>query len=171
VASFHNDYRHIRSLEQLTPPAPFPLVFANGQTGDSYGAELTAEYRITDWWRLRSGFTTQRLHVRPEPGSTDKTFGGTESHDPNHYGSLRQALDLPAHLEFDVGLRYVGQIANHTVPAYRELDGRLGWQATRMVELSIAGQNLLHAHHAEFGVPATRIEATRGVSGKLIWRF
>jgi iron complex outermembrane receptor protein len=171
VATFYNDYDHIRSLEQLAPPAPFPLVFENGQTGNSYGAELTAEYRVTDWWRLRSGYTALRLHVRPEPGSTDKSFGSTESHDPNHYGALRQSLDLPAHLQFDIGFRYVGQIANQTVPAYGELDGRLGWQATPTLECSIVGQNLLHAHHAEFGVPATRKEAERGVYGRLVWRF
>src|SRR5712691_1213151 len=171
VATFHNDYGHIRSLEQLTPPAPFPLVLANGQTGTSHGAELTAEYRVTDWWRLRSGYTAMRLHLRPDPGSTDKSFGSTESHDPNHFGTLRQSLDLPAHLQFDVGFRYVGQIANQTVPAYGELDGRLAWQATPAIECSIGGQNLLHAHHAEFGVPATRKEAERGVHGKLVWRF
>jgi hypothetical protein len=29
----------------------------------------------------------------------------------------------------------------------------------------------LHAHHAEFGSPATRKEAERGVYGKVVWRF
>jgi iron complex outermembrane receptor protein len=171
VATFYNDYSHIRSLEQLAPPARVPLVIANGQTGNSYGAELTVEYRVTDWWRLRSGYSALRLHIRPEPGSTDTSLGSTESHDPTHYGVLRQSLDLPAHLQFDVGFRYVGEITNQSVPAYRDLDGRLGWQATPAIECSIGGQNLLHAHHAEFGNPATRTEAERGVSGKLVWRF
>ena len=171
VATFYNDDSHIRSLEQLAPPAPFPLVFANGQTGNSYGAELTAEYRVTDWWRLRSGYTAQRLHIRPEPGSTDMSFGSTEAHDPSHYGSLRQSLDLPAHLQLDLGFRYVGQIVNQAVPAYGELDGRLGWQATKTLECSIVGQNLLHGQHAEFGALRTRNEVERGVYGKLVWRF
>jgi hypothetical protein len=65
----------------------------------------------------------------------------------------------------------VGHILNQSVPAYRELDGRLAWQATRTVEISLAGQNLLHGHHAEFDVPGTRKEAERGVNGKLVWRF
>jgi iron complex outermembrane receptor protein len=169
VASFYNDYTNIRSLQRLTPSAPFPLVFANGQTGNGYGVELTAEFRVTDWWRIRSGYTAQRLHIRPEAGSTDTSFGTTEAHDPTHYGTLRQSLDLPAHLQFDVGLRDVGEIANQSVPAYLELDGRLAWQATSRVEFSINGQNLLHAHHAEFGVPRTRFEATRGVIAKLVW--
>jgi iron complex outermembrane receptor protein len=65
----------------------------------------------------------------------------------------------------------VGQIANQTVPAYGELDGHLAWQATPALEWSIGGQNLLHAHHAEFGPPVTRKEARRGIYGKLAWRF
>jgi iron complex outermembrane receptor protein len=171
VSSFYNDYAHIRSLEQFKPPAPLPLVFANGQSGHSYGVELTAEYGITNWWRIRSGYTGLHLDIRPEPGSTDKTFGSTESHDPDYYGSLRQSLDLPARLELDLGFRYVGQIVNQTVPAYRDIDGRLGWRATPSVEMSIAGQNLVHRHHAEFANPATRREAERGVNGKLVFRF
>ena len=171
VATFYNAYDHIRSLEQLAPPARFPLVFENGQTGNAYGAEFTAEYRVSDWWRLRSGYTALRLHIRPEPGSTDMSFGRTEAHDPSQYGTLRQSLDLPGHFQCDLGFRYVGQIANQTVPAYAELDGRLAWQATPALEWSIGGQNLLHAHHAEFGPPATRKEARRGIYGKLAWRF
>jgi iron complex outermembrane receptor protein len=78
---------------------------------------------------------------------------------------------LPAHLQFDAGFRYVGQIANQTVPAYGELDGRLAWRASPTVEFSVTGQNLLHAQHAEFGVPATRKEAERGINAKVLWRF
>src|SRR6185436_8697634 len=58
VATFYNDYGRIRSIEQLTPPAPTPVVFGNGQGGHAYGAELTGEYRPAEWWRLRSGYTT-----------------------------------------------------------------------------------------------------------------
>jgi iron complex outermembrane recepter protein len=171
VATFYNDYDNLRSAERMNPAAPFPIVLANGQTGGSYGAELTAEYRASDWWRLRSGYTALRLHIRPKPGSTDQTFGSSESHDPNHQWFLRQSLDLRAHLQFDFGFRHVGQIANQAVPAYSELDGRLGWQATKTLEWSIVGQNLLHDHHTEFGAPATRKEIERGAYIKLAWRF
>jgi iron complex outermembrane receptor protein len=99
------------------------------------------------------------------------SFGATEAHDPNHYWSLRQSLDLPAHFQFDVGFRDVGEIANQALPAFRELDGRLGWQATPALECAIVGQNLLHAHHPEFGVTATRKDAERSVYGKVVWRF
>jgi iron complex outermembrane receptor protein len=171
VATFYNDYDNLRSVERVNFPAPFPLVLANGQTGTSYGAELTAEYRASDRWRLRSGYTALRLHIRPKPGSTDQTFGSAESHDPHRQWFLRQSLDVRAHLQLDFGFRYVSQIANQAVPAYGELDGRLGWQATKALECSIVGQNLLHDHHAEFGALATRKNVERGAYVKLAWRF
>jgi len=171
VATFHNDYDNLRSVEQVNRPAPVPVVLANGQTGSSYGAELTAEYRASDWWRLRSGYTALRLHIRPKPGSTDETFGSSESHDPNHQWFLRQSVDVRAHVQLDFGFRYIGQITNQSVPAYGELDGRLGWQATKTLEWSIVGQNLLHDHHPEFGAFVTREEVERGAYVKLAWRY
>ena len=171
VATFYNDYDNLRSTEQVNRPAPFPIVLANGQTGTSYGAELTAEYRASDWWRLRSGYTELRLHIRPKPGSTDQTLGSSESHDPSHQWFVRQSLDVRAHVQLDFGLRHVSPIPNQAVPAYSELDGRLGWQATKTLEWSIVGQNLVHDHHAEFGAPATRKEIERGAYVKLAWRY
>jgi iron complex outermembrane receptor protein len=171
VATFYNDYDHLRSVEQANAPAPLPLVISNRQRGTSHGAELTADYVVTDWWRLRSGYTALRLHIEPKPGSTDRTFGSAESHDPNQEWFVRQSLDLPAHVALDLALRAVGQIVNQTVPAYRELDGRLAWLAAPALECSLVGQNLLHRHHSEFGVPATRNDVERSVYGKLTWRF
>ena len=40
-----------------------------------------------------------------------------------------------------------------TVPAYFELNTRLAWQASKRLELSVVGQNLLHDHHPEYGFP------------------
>lgn len=171
LATFYNVYDNLRSIEPVNPPAPVPTVLANGQTGTSHGVELSAEYRARPWWRLRSGYSTLQLDVRPKPDSTDRTFGSTESHDPSHQWFLRQAFDLPARVQFDLGFRYVGRIANQAVPAYGELDARVGWQATQTLDCSIVGQNLLHRQHAEFGALATRKAVERGVHGKVAWRF
>jgi iron complex outermembrane receptor protein len=171
VAAFYNDYDDIRGVEPLSPASPVPFVIANGQMGTSYGAELTADYRVREWWRLRSGYTGLRIHLRPTPGSTDRTYGSTESHDPNHQAFLRQSLNLPGHVELDAALRYVASIANQTVPAYEELDAHVAWQASPALEYSIIGQNLLHPHHIEFGAPDARREVMRGISAKITWRF
>jgi iron complex outermembrane receptor protein len=171
LATFYNDYDDLRSLEQVNPPARLPVVIANGLKGKSYGAELTADYRVADRWQLRAGYTELQIHISPKPGSTDTTRGSGESHDPNRHFFLRSSLDLPRHLEFDSTFRYVSRIANQNVPDYAELDLRLAWQPKPSLEFSIVGQNLLHDRHVEFGSPNARREIERSVYGKVVWRF
>jgi len=173
VATYYNDYDRIRSEEQVNPPAPIPLVFGNGQKAESYGVELTGTYRVADFWRLSAAFTELQIHIWPAPGSTDKSAGGAEAADSNHHFSFRSSLDLPGNIEFDAEARYISKIINPTVatPGYAELTLRLAWHATHRLEFSVVGQNLLHAHHPEFGSPATRQEIERGVYGKVLWRF
>jgi iron complex outermembrane receptor protein len=169
LAGFYNDYNDLRSQEQVNPPAPYPLVFANQQRGESYGAELTADYRVSNWWRLRAGHTELRVHIRPKPGSTDTSFGKAEAGDSNHYFTLRSSFDLPRHVEFDPAFRYVSRITNPrlAVPGYSELDLRLAWKPRPQVEFSVVGQNLLHDQHAEYGLLPSLKEIERAVFGKL----
>jgi len=171
LATFYDIYGDLRSIERQNPPAPLPLVIANGLKGESYGAELTGDYRVTDRWRLRAGYTELRIHIRPGPGSTDTSRGRGESHDPNRQIFLRSSVDLPRHIEFDAAFRFVGSIANQTVPAYSELDVRWAWRPNPRLEVSVVGQNLLHDRHAEFGSPNTRQEIERSVFGKVTWRY
>ena len=171
VATFYNRYHGLRSLEQVNPPAASPIVIANGQEGESFGAELTADYWLTSGWRLRAGYTELRVHIWPNPGSTDTSRGAAESHTPDRQLFLHSSADLPAHLRFDASFRAIDDITNQQVPAYAELNAKLTWQATANLGLSIVGQNLLHRRHAEFGAPATRREIERGVYGLVQWRF
>src|SRR5438874_2579260 len=146
-------------------------IWPNGQDGESYGAELAADYRLTGRWRLRAGYTELRVHVWAQPGSTDMSGGSAESHTPDRQFSVRSAADLPAHLSLGGTFRYVGEIANQQVPAYGELDMRVAWQPAPMLELSVVGQNLLHDHHVEFGTPSAWRQIERGVYGAVAWRF
>ncbi|HKY26443.1 MAG TPA: TonB-dependent receptor [Pyrinomonadaceae bacterium] len=171
ASTFYTDYTNLRSLEQVNAPRPFPIVIGNGLEGASYGVELTADYHISDRWRVRGGLTEMRIHIRPEATSTDRTNGSGESHDPNRHFILRSSLEPISRLQIDSTFRYVSEIANQRLPGYAELDLRLGWQPKRSLELSITGQNLLHDRHAEFGSPASRHEIARSVYGKVIWRF
>jgi iron complex outermembrane receptor protein len=171
LATFYNVYDNLRSVERQNPSASFPLVIANGLKGESYGAELTGDYRITDRLRFKAGYTEMRIHIRPGPGSTDTSRGSGESHDPNRQIFLRPSVDFPRHVEFDAAFRFVGSIANQTLPAYNELDMRWSWQPNPRLEFSIVGQNLLHDRHAEFGSPNARREIERSVYGKVLWQL
>jgi iron complex outermembrane receptor protein len=171
LATFYNHYDGLRSLERANPPAAFPLVIRNGLDGESYGAELTSEYRVADAWRVRVGYTEMRINIWSKPTSTDTSKGRSENHSPNRQFSVHSSLDLPADLRLDGGLRYVGEIANQQVPGYAELDARLTWSPTAQLGLSLVGQNLLHRRHVEFGTPATRREIERGLQGAVEWHF
>jgi len=57
------------------------------------------------------------------------------------------------------------------VPAYAELDVRLAWLVGNGLELALAGRNLLHDQHAEYGEAATRSEIERSVYGQMRWHF
>ena len=170
-ASFYSRYHGLRSLEQVNPPNPTPIVIGNGQDGESYGGEASASYRITDDWQVRAGYTEVRVHIWPNPGSTDTSRGTTESHAPNRQLSMSSSLHLGARWILDGGFRYLGRIENQLLPAYAELDARLGWQPIPALELSLAGRNLLHEKHAEFGTPAARRGIQRGVYGMAQWHF
>lgn len=171
VSTFYTDYDNLRSVEQLDPARPFPFVVANGLRGESYGLELTTDYYVNDRWRLHGGFTEMRIHIRPDATSTDRTNGMGESHDPNRHLLLRSLFEPVRGLQIDSTFRYVSAIANQKLPGYAELDLRLSWQPKPSLEFSIAGQNLLHKSHAEFGPPTSRQQIERGVYGKVVWRL
>jgi len=171
LATFYNDYEDLRSLEPLDPPRAFPVEASSGLRGQSTGAELTADWRATPGWRLRAGWTELRVHSEPQPGYLDRSTRDSIVRDPNRQMSLRSLLDLSARWDCDGDLRYVAPIKHQSVPGYTELDLRLGWRPTPGWELSLLGQNLLHAQHAEFNTPGTRRELQRGVYGKASWRF
>jgi len=172
LATFVNEYDDLRSLEPLTPPLAFPVEASSGLEGSSSGVELTADWRVAERWRLRAGMTELRARSEPQAGTNgDRGTRGSIARDPNHQISLRSAVDLSAKWEWDTSLRYVAPINQQSVPGYTEMDLRLGWRPTAAWELSLLGQNLLHAHHGEFNSPGSRRELQRAVYGKASWRF
>lgn len=171
LATFYDDYDKLRSYERVNAAVPIPTTVGNGQQGKSYGAEFTADYHLTDWWRLRLADTEIRISIRPRPGSTDVSYGANESFDPRQQVSLRSSFDLPHGLSLDVAYRHVSKLSHQNTPAYGEMDLRLGWQLRSNIELSFDGQNLLHRAHAEFiGAGGVR-QIERSLYGKLLWSF
>ncbi len=171
LATFYNDYRDLRSLEPLTPPLAFPVVINSGLNGYSAGAELTAQWHASAAWRLRAGYTELHVHSEPQPGLPDRVSGRNVANDPSHQFLLRSLWDVTPKWQLDATLRAVGRINNQSVPGYAELDLRLGWRPSETLEISLAGQNLLHGRHAEFNPPGSRREIPRSIFGKVSWRF
>jgi iron complex outermembrane receptor protein len=176
VSTFYNVYNDLRSTS-FTPVTVLPFYFANNLEGRTYGLEFSGDYQVLDNWSLHGGYTFLREHLHVKPGQTDINDALNETADPQNQFSLRSSLQLPRQVQFDTSLRWVDAlIINNgpipgTVPPYAELDARLAWQATRRLELSVVGQNLLHDHHPEYGFPdPTRVEISRSVYAKVSWR-
>lgn len=172
LATYYNDYTHLRSVEAMGPaPVFFPFQVRNGLAGRSYGAELTAEYRPTSRIRLVGSYQYLNVRLHPVAGSNDTTSVAAEAKDPDRQVMLRSAIDLTDKLQFDAALRYVSGIDNDTVPDYEELDLRMAWRPWSRLELALVGQNLLHKRHVEFSDLANRKEIERTIYGKLTWGF
>jgi len=169
AALFYNQYDRIRSVA-LTPQTVFPLVFANDLEGHTYGAEVTATYQVNPSWRLIAGYDYLHDDIHVRPGGFDFNNALNETADPPHQISLRSSMDLPWRLEVDGQLRWIDAFTINNngkpamVPSYADLDLRIGWRLTRRWEVSLVGQNLLHARHPEYGTPTpTQVDAVRGV--------
>jgi iron complex outermembrane receptor protein len=172
LATYFNDYNKIRSVEQIDPPNPTPEKISNKLLGESYGSEFTMDYELATWWRLRAGYTYLHVNVWKKQGSTDTSMGASETNDPHHIFSLRSSLDCPANIKLFPMFRYVSRINKPMdVPGYGELDVRVSWQPKNNLDVSLVGQNLLHAHHAEFGMANTRNEIQRNIFLRVIWRY
>jgi iron complex outermembrane recepter protein len=177
LSTFYNDYDHLRSLN-FESGTTLPLEFQNGVEGDTYGCELTVDYQMLDWWRWHTGYDYLKEHIQVKPGQTDLYNALSETADPENQFFLRSSLDLPCRVELDAAFRWIDTVHNNnggtpgTVPSYGELDARLGWHATKNIELSVSGQNLLQAQHPEAGYPdSTQEQIIRSVFGKITWSF
>ncbi len=174
---FYNEYTDVRSTS-YTPATVIPLFFANNLEGHTAGVELSANWQILDFWSAHAGYNFLAEHMHVRPGQFDLNDALNETEDPRHQASLRSSMNLPAHLELDAALRWVDTLRTNSgpipgdVPAYFELDTRVGWHLSPRLELAVVGQNLLHNHHPEYGFPSpTRVEIERSVYGKIAWRY
>ena len=169
VTVFVNRYDSLRSQELRFVPAP-RIFLENALNADTGGVEMAATVQVTSSWRLHGSYAWLTESFSFDAGSTDQTKGIFEANDPSHLAALRSQLDLPRGFALDASLRYASTRPAPRVPAYGELDLRLGWQATPNWELSLVGQNLLHDHHQEFNFTPT-IEFQRGVFLRSLWNF
>ena len=180
ISTFFNDYNDVRSLSRSPPPSflGLPFFYENNLEGETYGIELSANYRVFDWWRLHGGYDLLEEDIRVKSGRTDFNNARNETADPEHKFSIRSSMDLPQNIQLDAGLRWVDSFEFNnagtpaTVPAYFEMDARISWHPIKNLELSIVGQNLLHDHHLEYVISSPpREEIVRSVYGKVTWHF
>ena len=162
IALFYNDYTHLGTFDADSAGNP---TASNTGYAKSYGLEFTGKWQVIDPWRLEIGYDYLHMDVgvnaasnENEPISalnTDKLIY-FENMSPKNQLRLRSLYNVNSKLEFDNMLFYVDSLsgriaAEESVPSYIRWDTRLGYLATRNLDLSFGIQNILDDRHQEFG--------------------
>ncbi|HEX6785192.1 MAG TPA: TonB-dependent receptor [Sphingomicrobium sp.] len=150
VTGFYHHYDDLRTVELTTGPAALNLAWANGLAGHSYGVEAWATASPLPWWTVAAGTTLLHEDFHFKPGSSKLLGPWQNGVDPSHQVTLRSSMNLGKSVTFDLDFRALGQLHHGDVPAYAELGGRLAWSVSDQLTLTLAGENLLHAHHVEY---------------------
>jgi len=183
IATFYNDYSHLRTLEPGDPfpemsPSPVHLVFLstadNKMEGETYGVEVAADWRPLDWWGLKATYTYLQIQLDLDRDSGDSISVSAEGESPHSQVSLRSSIDMMQDLSLDCWARYVDDLPSQEMDSYITLDVRLGWKVRENVELSVVGRNLLDDRHPEYEpefIDTIPTEVERSVYGKVSWQF
>ena len=173
VTAWYGAYDKLRTLEPNTTPGPYrgALEFRNLAEGRARGIEFWARWQAMLRWRLNAGLVVQDIDTRLKPGSKDATAAGLVINDPSSYWSLRSSHELSEQVQLDWTLRYNGSMPKPYVPSYHELDANLVWNVRPNINVALAGENLLHAHHAEWGATPGRSVFARRAVLKLTMRY
>ena len=173
LATYYNVYKGLPAFQAGTPyfasdPIPhlvLPEIVENGAVGDTYGAELSAQWRPVDYWRLMASYSW--LHMRLTPD--DSTAGDS----PQDQFQIRSYLDLLQNVAFSSALYFVDRLPNQPAPSYFRLDLGLNWRVNKSWEIGVFGQNLTDGGHFEFSSFFTGVHAEipRSVFGKITFRF
>jgi iron complex outermembrane receptor protein len=164
--AFHHRFKDLRTLE----PRGANLVFANGAEGRLTGLEGWGDFRPVRDWRLVWGFTLVREKLALSPGRmnlTDNPIGNN----PRRTASLRSLWNVSSSTQLDLMARYVSALPNPVVPAYTELNARLGWRVSRSLELALVAINTLDRDHVEFGTAAQRAVFEPSYFLRAAWTF
>jgi iron complex outermembrane receptor protein len=183
LAAFYNDYSRLVSVEPgptVFDPGPPPhlvsiLNLTNTLHGQTYGFEAAATWQANSWWRLQPSYTLLQMRLHRDSGSrAPASIESPQRQSPRNQFGLRSLMDLGSEVTFDTALRYVDSLPALGVPSYAELTARIAWRPMPNLELSLTGENLIHASHQEFGsetLPTVPTRVQRGVYAKVSVKF
>jgi iron complex outermembrane receptor protein len=173
LATYYNIYHGVQGYQTGAPyfeaaPVPhlvLPETSENLFSGDTYGVELSAQWKPADHWRLAASYSW--LHSASD--LDDKLTGDG----PQHQFQIHSYLDFTRNIEFSSGFYYVSSLPDQSVASYFRLDLGLNWRLNKSWEIGVFAQNLLDNGHVEFGSYRTPVltEIPTTIYGKITWRF
>ncbi len=181
AATFYNVYRDLVNSALGRPdlqfaPAPHlevPVRLQNGLGGETYGLEVSANWRPVERWRLSGAYTGLEIQLHAAPGLPSAGGERVEGSSPHHQFNLASYLDLTRTVQLDAMIYRVAALPGLNVPAYTRCDVRVGWRPRESLEVSVGSQNLSGHRQVEY-VSDTFVRPTRvgrRIYGKLTWTF
>ena len=191
ATTFYNDYSKLRTFERSDPSNPLsaPLA-ANLGYGESYGFELSTKWQATNDLKLEASYDHLDVFLHVSEHSADDLEGSimmtisdnlenAEGQSPHDQFKLKSFYNITPKIEFDNTLYYVSGLnkgisnTNKGIPSYTRLDTRLGYLATKNLDLSIGIQNLLDQRHTEFKKALYNNQTTLGRTFylKMAWQY
>jgi iron complex outermembrane recepter protein len=186
LATFFNNYNGLTSLgtaslgfAQSPPPSSYPYVlvsvpWANGIEGNTDGAEISPDWKATNWWELRGSYSYLQMHLKDMPGITDATTAASdEGSSPRHEVVIQSLFNLPKQFEFDPTYRYVSALPAQAVQQYSTMDVHFGWHFDNQFEVSLTGEDLFRPYQVEYGVGvngAPNVGVKRAAYMQIIWK-
>jgi iron complex outermembrane receptor protein len=160
LTTFYNRYTDLRTTETNPPPLGS---FANKLDADSFGAELAATWTPLNSLRVRPFYAFLEIDADPHADSTDaNTARNLEGGSPRHSAGLQVGYTPWSNVTMDGFLRHVGRIERQQVPAYTDLNLRIGWRPLPSLELALVGADLFDDSHAEAGTAPSSTNPTPG---------
>jgi iron complex outermembrane receptor protein len=170
LAAFYNLYDNLRSSIPGAPtfsvsPIPhleLPVTLGNAFAGHTYGAEIAANWTISERWKLAGSYSWLHVVLHPADGVS-----------PRHQFQVRSYFDLTKTVQLDSAIFMTGRLPNPRIRAYVRGDVRLGWRPSPSVEFSIGARDLLDPEHTEFYSSRSVLpeQVQRDVYAKFVWRF
>lgn len=154
AALFYNDYNDLRSLtapEYIATPTHVSTLTSldNKAEGHNYGLEVSANWALSQQFKLRLNYAYIQNHFSSQPQNTDA---------PEQTVAITADWQLRDDLNLTGTWRYVDSsmsidpvmIDNGTIDGYQGVDLGLNWQVSPKVRLSAYGRNLFYGAHTEY---------------------
>jgi iron complex outermembrane receptor protein len=156
LAVFYNDYTQLIFLPPTTVGE-----WSDEGSGESYGGELAAAWRVRDNWQLQGSYSYVEVEIHGPILPQD------EGNAPVNQVKARSAWNVAEALELNSALYYVDRVPTPDADPYVRFDVGVTWRPRDHLELSVWGQNLLEESHRE----ASEVEVERAGFVELAVRF
>jgi iron complex outermembrane receptor protein len=135
LATFYNVYHDLNIVTTGTPffeaaPVPHivvPELTSNGGSANTYGAELSAQWRVSDNLKLQGSYSWLHMQLAP----SDATAGDS----PQHQFQLHSYFNLTREVELNASLFYVDKLPDQNIPAYTRVDLGIVWRPNKTWEV------------------------------------